>query len=332
MNESQSITPNGDERVGLNPTRVAIQIIGFAVGIALLAWCVIQALRSGDFERLRYAPPGLIAALMGCTAVTVVVNGTIFWMLIRPVVRLDFWHIQALNGVVNLLNYAPIRLGMLTRIAHHRKVDRVPLFHLIAWYGAIGVLTLVTLAALLLATLLRPAVDWIWGMLLLVILACAAAAVVWVARHHLMTARLRGAERMLDHPLQVWACVGLRLVDMTAYAGRLYVAFAILGIELELQEIVYLSIVSMIASLSPAGSLGIREWVVAMLAPMLAGGAGTDDAALDALRWQAVLIDRAGEAIVFVPMGIVCVVWMVHTWRRTSRADLERPVEAMTAE
>nr|HRJ50554.1 hypothetical protein [Phycisphaerales bacterium] len=50
---------------------VAIQVVGLAVGLALLGWCVSVALRPENRDqlgRLREAPPWMIAGVVGLSA------------------------------------------------------------------------------------------------------------------------------------------------------------------------------------------------------------------------------------------------------------------------
>lgn len=294
--------------------RTGLKITGFIVGIGLLAWIIYDALREQQFAGLANATWQQYAALVGCTIVSVVANGGIFWAIIHPVARVPLWDIQAVNAGVNLLNYAPVRLGMPARLAHHRRVDGLPYSILIGWYAALACLMFMTLGCALAATLIRPQVDTWWLGLLAGLLATGCAACVYVGSHRLLAGRWQGASGMIASPRWVVLAVLLRLVDMTAYGGRLYVAVTILGVDLSLRDAVYLTVISMVSTLAPIGSVGFREFAVAKLGSMLLA-----DPSLTGHLDAAVLLDRAGEVVVFIPLGIAALVWMARRWRLAGR-------------
>ncbi len=109
----------------LAPKKLLTQIVGFLIGIALLGWCISIAIKGGDWERIFSANPLLVLGLCGCTIVSLVVNGTMFWLVIRPVHRVGLGEMQWLNMVTAILNYAPIRAGLIARvgIVEHSGVE-----------------------------------------------------------------------------------------------------------------------------------------------------------------------------------------------------------------
>ncbi len=294
--------------------QAGVKIAGFVIGIGLLAWIISDAIAGQQFAGLADASWQQYAALLGCTMISVVANGGIFWAIIRPVARVPLWDIQAVNAGVNLLNYAPIRIGMPARIAHHRRVDGLAYSLLFGWYAALGCLMFMTLGCVLLATLIRPQVDAWWAGLLAGLLTLGCAACVYVGSHRLLAGRWQGASGMIASPRWVVLAVLLRLVDMTAYGGRLYVAVAILGVDLSLRDAVYLTVISMVSTLAPIGSVGFREFAVAKLGSILLA-----DPSLTSHLDAAVLLDRAGEVVVFIPLGVAALVWMARRWRGAGR-------------
>ena len=289
----------------------------FLIGVGLLAWCIRRAVGGSDLSQLREASAAQVTALLLCSLVSVAANGTMFWLLIRPVRPLPFADVHLVNFVVNLLNYAPVRLGMVTRLAHHRRVDGMSYLHLLAWYGAVAILMFTALGAMLAATLLRPQVDAVWALLLLAMLAAPTILLVRLSNHQQLPGRIRPATELTRHGPTMALCMGLRLVDTAAYAGRLYAAFAIAGIDLSARDTVYLALVSMVTSLLPAGTLGFREAGVALAAPYFVTPelAGATAAQIEAWSALAALIDRSAEALIFVPTGVVGLVWMWRKWR-----------------
>ncbi len=294
--------------------RLTLKIIGFVVGLGLLAWIIYDAIATQQFDGLSNASPWQYVALLGCTLISVAANGGIFWAIIRPIAPIRLWDVQCVNAAVNLLNYLPIRLGMLTRIAHHRRVDALPYTILLGWYAALAGLMFMTLGCVLAATLLRPQVDGWWIGILALLLVAGCAASVWVGSHRLLAGRWRGASRMIAVPRAVALAVALRLVDMAAYGGRLYLAIAILGLPVSPRDAVALTVLSMVSTLAPIGSVGFREFAIAKIGPMLT------DATLSSHIDAAVLLDRAGEVVVFIPLGVAALWWMVRAWRRAMHA------------
>ena len=313
---AETAAPDSPDEMPTRPTRdrLALKIIGFVVGLALLGWIIYDAIATQQFAGLSNASPWQYAALLGCTLISVAANGGIFWAIIRPVASVKLWDVQCVNAAVNLLNYAPIRLGILTRIAHHRRVDGLPYTILFGWYAALAGLMFMTLGCVLLATLLRPQVDLWWLGILALLLIAGGAACVAVGSHRLLAGRWQGASKMIAIPRAVALAVVLRLVDMAAYGGRLYLAISILGVPITQRDAVALTILSMVSTLTPVGSVGFREFAIAKIGPMLT------DPSLSRHIDAAVLLDRAGEVAVFIPLGVAALWWMARAWRRATPA------------
>ncbi|MCL4198042.1 MAG: YbhN family protein [Phycisphaerales bacterium] len=290
-------------------SRLLLKIVGFILGLGLLAWVIQRAVSRQQFSGLTEAAWWQFALLLLCTVVSVLANGAIFWTIIRPAAPLGFWPIQAVNAAVSLVNYSPVRIGVALRFVHHRRVDDLPYPLLLAWYACFALLMFMTLGCVLGATLLRPAVDAWWGAALLALLAAGGAAAVWAGSHRLLESRWRGASQILAAPGAVGGAILLRLVDMIAYGGRLYIAITILGTTVTPRDAVVLTVLSMVSSLSPVGSVGLREFAVAWLGPMLA------DASLAQHIDAAVLVDRAAEVLIVAPAGALGLLWIARAWR-----------------
>src|SRR5688572_3352180 len=129
-----------DSKSLLSPGKMAMQVLGFALGVALLTWCISEAVKGGGegWSKLRNAPGSLVAGLIGCTVVSLAANGALFWIVVRPVHPLRLGHMQLLNLVTSVLNYAPIRAGLIARVAYHLRVDRMSLMLIGGWFAAIG--------------------------------------------------------------------------------------------------------------------------------------------------------------------------------------------------
>ena len=105
--------PANDNDTGslLSPRRLIMQVLGFVVGLGLLGWIIVRAVEEGGWRRLADAPPAAVVALFACTVISVIFNGSIFWITVRPMQRVGWFDMLRLNVVANTLNYAPVRLG-----------------------------------------------------------------------------------------------------------------------------------------------------------------------------------------------------------------------------
>src|SRR5687768_2475697 len=105
------MTEASQTRSLLTPRKIIMQLIGFALGVALLIWCINQAIKGGGdgWAKLKDANPLLIAGLIVCTLVSLAANGALFWIVVRPVHALRLDHMLYLNLVTSVLNYAPVR-------------------------------------------------------------------------------------------------------------------------------------------------------------------------------------------------------------------------------
>ncbi len=299
----------------LSRRQIIVQIVGFALGAALLGWCLWIAVKQGDWSRVRNADLLLIAGLAGFTIVGLLVNGVIFWAVIQPVRHVRLLSMVWLNFLSSLFNYAPIRAGLLARIAYNLRVDQLSLLEIAAWFAAIGLTLAIAVLALLGATIVRPQIDWLWWIILLAQVIVAGLVVRVMARGKLLERFGRGIDRMLRAPLGLWGAIVLRIADVAAITGRMWCAAEIMGLDFSWNEIVILSLASLAASLNPLGRIGYREAGVAFVAGLLASGT-TTAATLNAHMIQLALIESVGEAIVFIPLGLAALPWY---WLRMRR-------------
>jgi hypothetical protein len=307
----------------LTPTKIAVELGGFVIGLALLAWCIKGAIEKGGWERLADADVGLVAGMLGCSLLSALINGAMFWVTIRPLKRLRFWDLQWLNFVGNLLNYAPVRLGAIARVLYHLRVDRLNLLQIGGWFTFIGYILCLGIGSCLLATLARDRIDWIWAALVLGQMALGGVLTRVVVGNRLLIRYGQGVDRIIADPLALWGAIGLRLADLTAYSGRMAIAMTILGINLPTAHVIILALVALAASLIPFGRLGFREfcvWITAQRLSMLASD-------VDSNMQQLALVESAGEAVIFIPLGAVALLW----YRRRWRASRQEPVAAQDA-
>jgi hypothetical protein len=297
-----------------------VQVLGFLIGVALLGWCISIAISGGDWSKIADAHPLLIAGLIICTLASFGANGVMFWLVIRPIQHVGFWNMQWLNFVTGILNYAPIRAGLIARIAYHLRVDRMSLLRVGAWLAALAYSLALTLGACIAGTIVWPKLDLIWvaivgGQLLL------GGWLTWAIMGHPLVTRFgRGMDQMLRVPSCLWGAIGLRLVDIGAFVGRMACAVAILDLDLAATDIVLLGFAALALSLNPLGRTGFREMAVAFVASRLLGG-DLDSAQVDSSMAQLALVESAGEALVAIPAGAVCLLWYRQRWRAAGRSS-----------
>lgn len=313
------------ERPFLTPRKIALQVIGWLAGIALLAWVIHGAVQQGGgdgapgapgegggWQRIRDADPWLIAALLGCTLASAIFNGTAFWITIQPIRRVRWWDMQVLNLVANMLNYAPVRLGALLRVVYHLRVDRLTLLQIGAWFALIAYLLLLGIGACLLATLLHERIDLVWLAIVIGVMVAGAGAARFFAGNRLVARYGRGVDQVVCFSPGLWGAVVLRLLDLAAFAGRMWAAVAILGLAMSPADTIVLAMVALAADLVPFGKLGFREFCVAAAAARLS----MQSADIDAAFKQLALIDSAGQALVYLPLGALAMLAMRGRWRQ----------------
>ncbi len=277
--------------------RVVVQAAGFALGLALLGWCVHVALRPenrGALENLRQAPGELVAAMIGLSLTTLFLNATTFWTAIFPVKRLPFWEVQATNAGAALCNYAPFKLGAVLRFVVHSRRHGVPLITIAAWIAAVTLTMTVALTPLIAAGMWRKQADALFWVGLLVGTAATYAVALAVARVFAHAQGLARLHRMSDRPGLRWLLrlmrtraflhlhagfammahpgsfglgVAMRVLDLLVQAARFMVAARLVGMDLTFEGALIVSGAYFLVSVvSPAGSLGVREYIASRLA------------------------------------------------------------------
>ena len=289
-----------------------MQLAVFVVGAALLIWIIVNAAREGDWRRIAQAPPGLIAVLLGCTLISTLLNGASFWVTVRPIRHIRFADLQRLNVVANMLNYAPIRLGAFARVIYHMRVDKLRLLEIGAWFTFLAYMMGLGIGSALAATLAHPRIDWAWALLVGGTMVGGTLSLRVVSRLPLLARYGQGLDRMVGDPGATWSALAIRAADLGAYTGRMAAAVAILGIDLKAGNVVVLAMVALSASLIPFGRVGFREFCVAAAGLTMAGGD------VENRMNQLALVESAGEALVFLPLGLLFLPWLRSRLKRGS--------------
>ena len=283
--------PHSDPRPGgTNPLKLALQLLGFAAGLALLAWCGTLAFNEENragLQRLGDASAFELASLLLLALATLVINGSLFWVILFPVRRIGFVGLQSTNALATFLSYLPFKLSLMTRIAIHKKRDGVPIMLIGPWFAANGVTMLAVIGPIVFVSLWHQTLDatWVlaaaglmlgaWGFTLLVArtlggerglslaIAIADRQPIGLLRRAVRSDGFRKLDEgldMLSGPWHLAATMALRLSDVVLNAFRFQVAASIVGSPLSFGEaLIGSAAYFMISVVSPAGSLGARE-------------------------------------------------------------------------
>lgn len=295
----------------LAPRKIAIQLLGFVVGLSLLAWCIRSAVRGGGWERLADADLRLVAAMLACSLGSQLLNGAAFWVTIRPVKKIPLLDLEWLNVTCGMLNYAPIRLGALGRILYHVRVDGLGLLQIAGWFTFILYTVALAVASCIVATLVRDQIDLWWFLLVLGQVALGGIVTRVLVDNPIIVRHGRGINQILAHRVGVWSALAFRLLDLGMFAARMAIALRILGIELPAAHVVVLALVALAGSLIPIGRLGFREFCVAITAERLSMMASDVESNMQ----QLALVESAGEAAVLIPVGAIGLLVMRKRWR-----------------
>ena len=325
-----SITPARSRR------RIAVQLIAFIACMGLLGWAVSMAF-SGDnraaLEHLQSAPRSLILAVVGLSALSLLINGSTLWLTLTPVRRLKLTDTLAANSIAVFFNYLPFKLSLVSRFVIHNRRDGMPLLQIGAWLAAFAVVVLAGLAPPVAASLVRPKVDGVWIAMVVGGIAVMFAAVTLAARlfagdrglqrvqsiggiipvsllHRLLKSRafaqLHTGFAMLSSPGVLGVLLVLRVADLLVQAARFELAARAVGGELGWdQALLAASAYFMIGILSPAGVLGARETGTAGVAALLTIPALTSDAFV-----LAVLVVTGAELIVNLVAAAASIAWL----------------------
>lgn len=297
MNPSDGARPEGQSGSGRPRVPRSVRILamlialGLFIGALFMVWVqrdtVIDAVRVIDTPA-----PRLVMMLIGAIFGGLVLTGTTLHLLVRRFGDVGWIEMQALVATTGLLNFLPLRPGIVGRVAYHRRVNRISILQssrAIVEAAIISLCVALYLAGAAAAAIWLGANLWLVGFAPVPVLAIAA--VFPMAR--------------------LWSvCALLRFCDVALWSIRYHAAFGLLGSPLPHESALAFASISVIATMVPliSNGLGLREWAVGLLAPVLSSYQLT-------LGLTAELINRAAEIIVILLTGLISMMWLMPRWR-----------------
>jgi len=294
------VAPNSIDGTAHGARRRWWRVAGSVVGCALVALAVgvafsrapmaetIAALAQPDRATARH-----LVILAAATLGGIVLSGEILLRLTRRFGDVGRGEMLALVAASTLLNYLPLRPGLLGRVVWHRVVNGIPSLAIARTVVEATAITVVAVAALVVS-----------------LMSCAWLALPWSLA---LVLPMIGPALCAVHPRwRVYAVpAALRHIEIVLWAVRLHAAFALVGVDLAPTAALGLTAAAVSASMIPivGNGLGVREWTVGLLSPVLA------DVDL-AVGISADLIGRAIEIGIIVPVGLVAIAWLARR-RRT---------------
>jgi hypothetical protein len=280
-------------------TRFWLRVAGLVVGLAFFAAAIYTAMRERDefakaIAALRDPPPVAVAMVLGSIAAGAALTATLFHILMRRYGSVPFWEMQALIAATAFANYLPLKPGFVGRVAYHRLRHGIRAAHTVRTIVEAIALS-GTVASLFLASLV--ALRWIGAPGAWALLAPAALAV------GLRVPRLCTLTQALL----------VRQVELALWTLRYWAVFQLVGAPIDLETAIVLGSVSVIATLLPivSNGLGIREWVIGLLAPMISHEPVSTSQAI-----VAELVHRVAEITVMTPLGVASIIALVRHNRR----------------
>ncbi|MEM7228361.1 MAG: hypothetical protein AAF432_06035 [Planctomycetota bacterium] len=303
----------------LSRRQIITQLIGFVIGLGLLSWCIYQVVQEPDgFRDLLNADWRYIAGLIACTLVSLFVNGTVFWSTMQPYKKTRFSHLHYLNLVASVLNYAPVRAGLIVRIIYHLRIDGLSLLQIGAWIAAITFTVVITIAACFGATIIRQDIDLITLLLTGVLLLVFGYVLSIITRHTIVERYGQGLDLVLSNRRILGVAIGLRLLEIAAIGVRMWCGVRILGLDLNVYEVMLLAYTDLMLSINPLGRVGWREAAIAFVAGMLATNSISTEE-IDSTVYSLGLIVSAGELMIVLPTGLAALVWLRRRWQHVMR-------------
>lgn len=296
----------------------------FTIGAALVIAAVVSVARQGAgltgvIDALRAAPPSLVAILIALPFLNWLCSAASFHVLTNRYGKVGVVEMGAVIASAWLLNYLPMRPGLVGRVAYHKRVNDIPIAAsvqvLAISIGLSGVAIIVMIALLLLLGGQSSAAGSTPG--LRTWIALTIPAILGVTAALWLRARSSPSWRFIAGGV-------FKFADVLVWAVRYWACFAIVGVELSPTQAAGIAAVTQLVLLIPlAGNgLGLREWAVGLVASSLPTWFAGDAAAPTRVEGlSADLVNRAAELFAALLVGL----WGTMVVARKAAGERKQP-------
>jgi cytochrome c oxidase subunit IV len=274
-------------------------------------WYAVSQQESANWPVLSEVNPMLVVALAFTVFLsTIFFPGMLFWLVTRPFVttrRLDFFTMQGLIAGSALLNYTPVKAGLIGRVAYLRHFHGVGLRAAIVTHALVVGIFLVTCTAVFFLTVWRPEFGVIWavsviGVFSVLTIIGAPLLGVLIPSNVAVDPGIRDSRSRQMGFLAL--CFAIQILTLVATTIRWWLVFVIMGTPTSLADAWLAALVHMVTVMGgPANGLGFREWVIGFAAER--GFFGMDTQLNLGTGVAASLVDRGVEAVVLIVLGLL---------------------------
>lgn len=279
--------------------RRLLRVAGLVFGLGCFAGAIWTAMREREefaraLDALRDPPPQAVALVLVSVAIGAVLSAVLFHILMKRFGKVPFWEMQALIAATAFANYLPLKPGFVGRVAYHRLRHDIravhtvrTVFEAIALSGTVASLFLLSLVGL--RAVGAPG-EWA-----------------------LLTPTVLGAAGYVPRLRPLAQALLVRQAELALWTIRYWAVFRLVGAPIDLETAIVLGSVSVIATLLPivSNGLGIREWVIGILAPLISHEPVSTSQAI-----VAELVHRVAEIAVMTPLGVASIVVLYRHNRR----------------
>lgn len=241
----------------------------------------------------------MLAAVFVLPLINLLLSAAAFHSLTRRFGAVTRREMLALLSSANLLNFLPLRPGLVGRVAYHKAVNNIPVGHSARVVIEAILLGGVGAAALALSMLIDP----FGGPPCMLVFVFAFA-------------------RASRSPL-AW-CLAYKALDAVAWALRYWIALSIVGTPVSPFSACLIATGAQAATLIPlAGNgLGLREWAVGGMLTLRPSESLTT---ADTLRLgiSADLINRVADIAIAIPTGLIGAWWVARRFPQNPKPTAE---------
>ncbi len=312
---SSQPTPTPSKPIGRGRRWFLFKLLMMLVGVLMLAGAVWLIIAQQDkiataLQALSHPSPGIVILLVATMLVSIFVTGVQFQLLLARH-QVPFMEMQGLIAGSALLNFLPLKAGLVGRIAYHQVVHairpmetaRAMILARVAGLFAIAL----TAGTLSLRYLMNGDDLWAWAMIPIAV---------------------PGWLMLFPMTRTAGIVIVLKYADLLLMAVRYQCAFIMMNEPMSFDICMALASIGMLAGAIPflSGGLGLREWLVGWLTTMLV----MLPAALE-IGLLADLVNRAVELVVLLPLGGLAILMLrprlkaaVHRYQSLQEAVINR--------